>query len=86
MAEFCFNPSNRICGFLSRVYKASRRKYVNATNSYKSKKSTVYVSKIPFLHVSNMHKHLGQRVLLDISVLRPKGLYNNDSRLSDPVN
>ena len=51
----------------------------------KANKSTVYVSEIPFLHVSNIHKHLGQRVPLDISVLRPKGLYNNDSRLSDPV-
>ena len=48
-------------------------------------KSTVYVSEIPFLHVLNIHKHLGQRVPLDISVLRPKVLYNNNSRLSDPV-
>ena len=51
----------------------------------KANKSTVYVSEIPFLHVSNIHKHLGQRVPLDISVLRLKGLYNNDSRLSYPV-
>ena len=51
----------------------------------KANKSTVYVSEIPFLHVSNIHKHLGQRVPLDISVLRSKGLYNNDSRLSDLV-
>ena len=42
----------------------------------KANKSTVYVSEIPFLHVLNIHKHLGQRVPLDISVLRPKILYN----------